>query len=62
MLLCAALTLATGLAMRWAGVGGGGWAIAVGGAALVFLFFLPAMGERARQPHDAPERRFPWGG
>jgi hypothetical protein len=31
------------------------------GAALVFLFLLPAMGARSREPADSPLRRAHWG-
>ena len=53
--------LAVGLAMRWAGIAHSGWVIAVSAALLVFVFLLPIMGERARQPSDAPERRVHFG-
>ena len=56
MLFCAWALLA-GLVMRWAGIGHAGWIIGGAAAALVFLFLLPVMGERSRQPPDAPERR-----
>ena len=53
--------LAIGLAMRWADLPHAGWVIGGAAAALVFLFLLPVMGERARQPSDAPERKVTWG-
>ena len=56
-----AFVFVVGLAMRWAGLAYSGWVIAVSAAALVFLFLLPIMGERARQPSDAPERKVTWG-
>jgi hypothetical protein len=49
-----------GLAMHWAALPRAGWVIAISAAALVFLFLLPIMGERARQPSDAPERQVTW--
>ena len=52
---------AIGLAMRWAALPHAGWVIGGAAAALVFLFLLPVMGERARQPSDAPERKVTWG-
>ena len=52
--------LVVGLAMQWAGLPRAGWVIAISAAALVFLFLLPIMGERARQPSDAPERKVTW--
>ena len=58
---CLAAALGIGLAMRWAGIAHSGWVIAVSAAALVFVFLLPIMGERARQPSDAPERRVLFG-
>ena len=58
---CLAAVLGIGLAMRWAGIAHSGWVIALAAAALVFLFLLPVMGERARQPSDAPERKVTWG-
>ena len=58
---CLAAVLGVGLAMRWAGIEGSGWVVAVSAAALVFVFLLPIMGERARQPADAPERRVHFG-
>lgn len=58
---CLAAGLGIGLAMRWAGIAGAGWVCAVSAAALVFVFLLPVMGERARQPADAPERRVHFG-
>ena len=53
--------LAIGLAMRWAALPHAGWVIGGAATALVFLFLLPIMGERARQPSDAPERKVTWG-
>ena len=50
-----------GLAMRWAALAHAGWVIGLSAASLVFLFLLPIMGERARQPSDAPERKVTWG-
>ena len=50
-----------GLAMRWADLAYAGWVIGLSAATLVFLFLLPIMGERARQPSDAPERKVTWG-
>ena len=58
---CLAAVLGIGLAMRWAGIAHSGWVIAVSAAALVFVFLVPIMGERARQPSDAPERRVHFG-
>jgi hypothetical protein len=55
-----AWVLLAGLVMRWMGVGPSGWVIAVGAGSLVFLFLLPAMGERSRQPADSPDRRANW--
>ena len=49
-----------GLAMRWAALAHAGWVNAISAAALLFLFLLPVMGERARQPSDAPERKVTW--
>ena len=49
-----------GLAMRYAGLAHAGIVIAVSAAALAFLFLLPIMGERARQPSDALERKVTW--
>ena len=56
-----AFVLAIGLAMRWASLPHAGWVIGGAACALVFLFLLPIMGERARQPSDAPERHVTWG-
>jgi uncharacterized membrane protein YkgB len=56
-----ALTLPVGIAMRWAGVPGSGWVIGLSGAALVFLFLMPVMGARSREPADSPSRRAHWG-
>jgi len=56
-ILCAGATLLTGIVLDGVGTAHSGWAIAIGAAALVLLFLMPAMGERARQPPDAPERR-----
>jgi len=56
-----ALTLPVGLAMRWVGMPGSGWVIGLSGAALVFLFLLPAMGARSQEPADSPLRRAHWG-
>ena len=58
---CLAAGLGIGLAMRWAGIAHSGWVIAVSAALLAFVFLLPVMGERARQPSDAPERRVHFG-
>ena len=56
-MLCAGIALLIGVVLDGFGIPHAGWAIALGAAALVFLFLMPAMGERARQPPDAPERR-----
>ena len=55
-----AFVLVVGLAMRWAGLAHAGWVIGGAVAALIFLFLLPIMGERSRQPSDAPERKITW--
>ena len=52
-----ALMLLAGLVMRWMGVDHAGWVIGGCLAVLVFVFLVPVMGERSRQPPDAPERR-----
>jgi len=52
--------LVIGVAMRWASLPYAGWVIGGAASALVFLFLLPIMGERARQPSDAPERKVTW--
>ena len=56
-MLSAGAALLIGVVLRGFDVAHAGWLIAIGAAALVFLFLMPAMGERARQPPDAPERR-----
>ena len=58
---CLAAALGIGLSMRWTGMAHSGWVIALSAAALAFLFLLPVMGERARQPSDASERRVHFG-
>ena len=55
-----AFVLAIGLAMRWAGLAHSGWVIAGAAGALIFVFLAPIMGERSRQPSDAPERKVTW--
>jgi len=61
LMIGCALTLAVGIAMRWTGMPGSGWVIGLSAAALVFLFLLPAMGARSREPADSPLRRAHWG-
>ena len=56
-----AFVLVVGLAMRWAGLAHAGWVIGGAAAGLIFMFLLPIMGERSRQPSDAPERKVTWG-
>ena len=58
---CFGIVFGVGLVLRAADVGGAGWVIGLSAAALVFLFLLPVMGERSRQPSDAPERKAHWG-
>ncbi len=60
LMWCSVLVLLAGLAMRWIGIDYAGWVIGGNLAAFVFLFLVPAMGERSRQPADAPERRIHW--
>ena len=55
-----AFVLVVGLAMRWAGLAHAGWVIGSAVTGLIFLFLLPIMGERSRQPSDAPERKVTW--
>ena len=56
-----AVACAFGLLVRWAGAPWGGWVAGLAAAALVFVFLVPGMGERARQPPDAPERKVHFG-
>ena len=56
-----ALAVLVGLAMRWVGVSRAGWVIGAACVAWVFLFLLPVMGSRAREPADSPLRRAHWG-
>ena len=61
LMLACALAIPFGWAMQSVGMTrSGGWVIAIGAGALIFLFLLPAMGERSRQPSNAPERRVHW--
>ena len=55
-----AFVLVVGLAMRWASLVYAGWVIGGAVAGLIFLFLMPLMGERSRQPSDAPERKVTW--
>ena len=55
-----AFVLVVGLAMRWASLAHAGWVIGGAVAGLIFLSLMPIMGERSRQPSDAPERRVTW--
>ena len=61
MMGCCVLALLVGIVMRWIGVAYSGWVISLSGALLVFLFLLPAMGGRMREPPDSAYRRAPWG-
>ena len=56
-----AAVCAFGILLRWSGAAWGGWVAGIAAAALVFVFLLPAMGERARQPPEAPERKVHFG-
>ena len=56
-LVVLALACAFGLLVWWAGAPWGRWVAGIAAAALVFAFLVPIMGERARQPADAPDRR-----
>ena len=60
-MLAAFAVLLVGIVLHGFDVPHAGWPIAIAAAALVFLFLMPAMGERARQPPDAPERRVHFG-
>jgi hypothetical protein len=60
MWICAAGLLA-GVVMRRVGLPHWGWVVCVSGGALAFLFLLPAMGARSREPSDSPSRRVHWG-
>ena len=55
------LALLVGAAMRWVGMPSATWVLGLSAAAWVFLFLLPAMGGRSREPADSPLRRARWG-
>jgi uncharacterized membrane protein YkgB len=55
------LALLVGAAMRWVGMPSATWVLGISAAAWVFLFLLPAMGGRSREPADSPLRRARWG-
>ena len=61
LMWCCALAGLVGLAMRWVGMSPAGWVLGAACAVWVFLFLLPVMGSRAREPSDSPLRRAHWG-
>ena len=56
-----AIAAGYGLLVWWSGAAWGKWVAGIASAGLVFVFLVPLMGERARQPADAPERRVHFG-
>jgi Flp pilus assembly protein TadB len=61
-LLALAALLGTGILLRFAGVPLPAWILVVAGAALAFVFMLPAIGGRMQEPEDSPFKKVPWGG
>lgn len=53
--------LCAGILLRLAGVAVPTWALLAAGAALAFVFILPALGGRMQEPADSPFKKVPWG-
>jgi hypothetical protein len=60
-LLAITALLCAGILLRLAGVAVPAWALLVAGAALAFVFILPALGGRMHEPEDSPFKKVPWG-
>ncbi len=60
-LSAAAALLCAGILLRLAGVAVPTWALLAAGAALAFVFILPALGGRMQEPADSPFKKVPWG-
>jgi hypothetical protein len=56
-----AALLCAGILLRLAGVAAPAWALLAAGAALAFVFILPALGGRMQEPADSPFKKVPWG-
>ena len=53
--------LCAGILLRSAGVAVPSWALLAAGAALAFVFILPALGGRMHEPEDSAFKKVPWG-
>lgn len=56
-----AALLGLGIVLRLAGLPVPPWVLVAAGAALAFVFVLPALGGRMHEPEDSPFRKAPWG-
>jgi hypothetical protein len=56
-----AALLGIGILLRLAGVPVPAWVLVATGAALAFVFILPAFGGRMHEPEDSPFKKAPWG-
>jgi hypothetical protein len=53
--------LGIGILLRSVGVPLPAWVLVATGAALAFVFVLPALGGRLNEPDDSPLKKAPWG-
>jgi hypothetical protein len=56
-----AALLGIAVLMRLAGGPVPAWVLVAAGAALAFVFILPALGGRMHEPEDSPFKKAPWG-
>lgn len=56
-----AALLGVGLLLRSAGFAVPAWVLVAAGAALAFVFILPALGGRMHEPEGSPFKKAPWG-
>ncbi len=61
MLAAIATLLGIGILLRLAGLPVPAWVLVAAGAALAFVFILPAVGGRMHEPEGSPFKKAPWG-